>query len=88
MSSFQDLTGMQFERLRVLERTEDLITLPSGHRTVRWRCRCKCGNEVIVSANNLRSGATKSCGCLRKEAVRKANTGVARRNQGKGARTT
>ena len=37
----------------------------SGH--VKYLCRCVCGNEVIVSANNLTSGNTKSCGCKKKE---------------------
>jgi hypothetical protein len=32
-----------------------------------WVCRCKCGREVIVSGNALRSGKTKSCGCLQKD---------------------
>ena len=32
-----------------------------------WKCRCECGNETIVSTNNLRSGNTKSCGkCVKK----------------------
>ncbi|WP_455637195.1 HNH endonuclease signature motif containing protein [Parabacteroides sp.] len=30
-----------------------------------WRCRCDCGNEVIVPGNQLTSGLTKSCGCLK-----------------------
>ena len=29
-----------------------------------WKCKCKCGNEVIVAGNHLRSGHTKSCGCI------------------------
>lgn len=32
-----------------------------------WKCRCACGNECLVRANKLRSGHTKSCGCLQKE---------------------
>jgi len=32
-----------------------------------WLCQCDCGNEVTVSGNNLRSGNTKSCGCLLRE---------------------
>lgn len=29
-----------------------------------WKCLCDCGNETIVSRNNLVSNVTKSCGCL------------------------
>lgn len=32
-----------------------------------WRCRCICGNEKLVSSRDLKSGNTKSCGCLVKE---------------------
>lgn len=28
-----------------------------------WYCECVCGSYIRVSTNNLRSGATKSCGC-------------------------
>lgn len=31
------------------------------------RCRCDCGNELLVAANRLTSGNTRSCGCLRIE---------------------
>jgi hypothetical protein len=31
-----------------------------------WRCRCDCGNERVVSAEYLQSGAIQSCGCTRK----------------------
>ena len=27
-----------------------------------WKCKCDCGNEIVVSTNNLRSGNTSSCG--------------------------
>jgi hypothetical protein len=36
-----------------------------------WLCRCDCGTEKIVSAGNLRSGHTQSCGCLWREAITK-----------------
>lgn len=32
-----------------------------------WRCQCDCGNKIIISSCNLRTGNTKSCGCYRKE---------------------
>lgn len=32
-----------------------------------WKCKCKCGNEVIVRTSSLNNGNTKSCGCYKKE---------------------
>ena len=29
-----------------------------------WLCLCDCGNQTIVETQKLRSGHTKSCGCL------------------------
>lgn len=39
--------------------------------SVIWKCKCDCGNPdyVYVASNNLRSGHTKSCGCLQKEQI-------------------
>jgi len=31
----------------------------------RWLCQCECGNEVLVPSDRLRSGETRSCGCLK-----------------------
>ena len=32
---------------------------------MRWLCICDCGRKLEVGGNCLRSGHTKSCGCLR-----------------------
>lgn len=53
-----DLTGQRFGKLTVLERTENIGT------SAGWRCRCDCGKETVVRTASLRSGGTKSCGCL------------------------
>lgn len=29
-----------------------------------WFCECECGNTVVVATNDLKSGHSKSCGCL------------------------
>lgn len=54
-----DLTGKQFERLLVIEKTNKR----SGHNTV-WLCKCQCGKEKNIASSALLSGATKSCGCI------------------------
>lgn len=37
----------------------------SGH--VSFQCQCDCGKRIEVYGSSLKSGRTKSCGCLRKE---------------------
>lgn len=57
---FIDLTGRRFGRLAVLSRA------PNGNcGLTRWRARCDCGVEREVFSQDLRSGRTVSCGCLR-----------------------
>jgi hypothetical protein len=38
-----------------------------------WACLCECGREKVVRGHSLRSGATKSCGCLQREFVASLN---------------
>lgn len=63
MDKVIDLTGKRFGRLTVIERSEKTTKSCS----VYWKCICDCGNETIVSRDNIRRRKTKSCGCLRKE---------------------
>ena len=56
---FVDITGQRFGRLIALHPTEN-----RSSSSIVWRCQCDCGNMVDVSSGNLRSGRTKSCGCL------------------------
>ena len=62
-----DMTGRRYGRLVVLSPTEKR----SGNSVI-WRCRCDCGKMTDVSGINLRTGATKSCGCLSSEVHREA----------------
>ena len=32
-----------------------------------WKCQCECGNVISVRGTDLRSGNTKSCGCVKSE---------------------
>lgn len=39
-----------------------------------YRCRCDCGTERVVSASNLTSGRSLSCGCQKSARVSEART--------------
>lgn len=51
---------------------------PSGTKRYRWKCLCDCGNEVVVTSSNLRSGHTRSCGCLEKEIASSIGKGISK----------
>ena len=50
---------------------------PNGKKYRRALCICECGHEVSVMVKKLRSGHTRSCGCLQRESRTKHghNTG-------------
>lgn len=56
-----DLTGKRFGKLLVLS--------DSGYRTssggIKWICHCDCGKQKTISSSHLRSGDTRSCGCMK-----------------------
>ena len=58
-----DLSGMRFGRL--------VAQYPTDKRdrkgSIYWHCRCDCGSEIEATADGLRTGNNKSCGCLKKE---------------------
>lgn len=58
----QNLIGRRFGKLVVLS----YVTERTDKRKARWQCKCDCGKEHIVQGNHLKSGNTKSCGCLHK----------------------
>lgn len=52
-----NLIGQRFGRLTVVSRSDN-----KGRNTA-WLCKCDCGNQTIVTHQNLKSGHTLSCGC-------------------------
>jgi hypothetical protein len=38
---------------------------PSRGHGAEWLCQCDCGKRVTARGTDLRTGKTKSCGCLR-----------------------
>lgn len=67
----KDLTNQRFGKLIALYK----CNYKKGNR-YPWHCKCDCGNEVDVIPNSLLRGKTKSCGCLKKEAMNKARAKV------------
>lgn len=56
-----DLTGMRFDAWEVL--CKDTSTKRYGY----YICKCRCGTIRSVRGHCLRSGLSKSCGCVPKE---------------------
>ena len=59
----RNLAGQKFGRLLVL--CDDGVRNSDG--TIKWKCRCDCGNITHVSTTSLTSGNTQSCGCFQRE---------------------
>lgn len=38
----------------------------------QWLCECECGTVKPIPSNGMRSGRIRSCGCLKREAGRRA----------------
>lgn len=66
----KNLIGNRYGRLTVVDEADDLVS-SSGYHTVRWKCLCDCGTEVIIRGKCLTQGVTKSCGCLQCEQLSK-----------------
>lgn len=75
---FIDLSGQRFGRLQVLQRTGSKAWFGknNGKKTrkrytdAQWLVRCDCGSEKLIATRHLKSGNSRSCGCLQKEFMR------------------
>lgn len=61
-----NMKGKKCGRLKVIKRVKN-----DKYGSAKWKCKCECGNVVNVLGQALRSGHTKSCGCLQKDKVAK-----------------
>ncbi len=69
MSRKIDMVGQRFGRLVVIEEAGK-----TPQNTVLWKCKCDCGNEVVVRGTCLRNGHTTSCGCKKVDMTVQRNT--------------
>lgn len=65
-----NIKGNTYNKLKVL------YYVGQKNRRAEWLCQClNCGRYVVANSHNLRSGHTKSCGCLISEGLRNDITG-------------
>lgn len=70
MSRRIDMTGKTFGNLRVVKELEE-----RRFGEIVWLCECSCGELAEVRGNYLRTGKTKSCGCLNRSIITRDLTG-------------
>lgn len=63
--NIRNLTGQRFGRLEAIE-----FVGFSKTRNALWRCRCDCGNELVVLSGSLVAKKTQSCGCWQREGAK------------------
>lgn len=64
MRKQKDISGQRFGKL-----VAEYPTDKRSGSSVKWNCKCDCGNDCEVSSYSLISGNTRSCGCLAKESL-------------------
>ena len=52
--------GDRYGKLTVIEKTDKRY-----FKSIIYKCKCDCGSIIYVPSNNLTSGHTQSCGCLK-----------------------
>lgn len=69
----EDLTGKKFGRLTVIKRDVERDKNEKGR--THWLCKCDCGNSELksITAYQLKSGHTQSCGCYASEKIAERN---------------
>lgn len=66
MSTAKDVTGNVYGALTAIK-----ISGKDNYGRNKWLFKCQCGNEVQSSLNNVLTGNTKSCGCLKHKPYRR-----------------
>lgn len=69
MGRVLDITGEKYGKLTAVE----FYTRDKHNKRV-WVCLCDCGKQVNIALDSLRSGKTRSCGCLKTAMMVDRNT--------------
>lgn len=64
---------MKFGRWTVIQIEGLSRVRPSGERLTQWLCRCECGTERVLDPYSVKTGNSKSCGCLNHELTKIRN---------------
>ena len=64
MFKSKDLSGKKFGKLLVQKDTGKRY---KHNGAIIWKCKCDCGNTCEVTSSDLKKGAVRSCGCIRKD---------------------
>lgn len=67
--TLEKIIGQKFGRLTVINELEPKKE-KNGSKSRMALCRCECGKTKSVRVASLKSGLSKSCGCLRNERTR------------------
>ena len=69
----EEVLSKKYNRLQPIK---EIIrrTSPTTRERVFFLCECDCGNEIMVYTYHLRTGHTKSCGCLEHDLLVERNT--------------
>lgn len=72
----KDLTGVRSGRLVVLSMVAGNCSerIEGSPKRWQWLCKCDCGKEVPVFANNINRNHSTSCGCYNREQLNKSVT--------------
>lgn len=68
-NNYRDLLGHVFGRWTVIEYAGRY----RGYGGAVWKCRCQCGKEKLVRAEQLSGGGSRSCGCISSEIISERN---------------
>ena len=63
---YEDLTGKKFNKLTVIR----LSPKRNKWKQRVWDCICDCGNTTQLCTRYIKTGHTKSCGCLGKQHIK------------------